>query len=79
MRQTLILQRQDLNMQNKFSDTYCYYAMQSFSSHPHGRSRPCCFSKVHTTTYMDGTDLEKYPAYKKDLTNLIKLITLQIS
>ena len=53
-------------MQNKFSDTYCYYAMQSFSSHPHGRSRPCCFSKVHTTTYMDGTDLQKYPAYKKD-------------
>lgn len=40
--------------------------MQSYSVHAHGRTRPCCLSKVLTTTYMEGTDLTRYPAYVRE-------------
>lgn len=53
-------------MQKKYDeikDTYCYYAMQGFSTTPHGRSRPCCISLMPTTTYMPGVEIEKYPRY----------------
>lgn len=53
-------------MQKKYDDikeTYCYYAMQGFSTQPHGRARPCCISRMPTTYYMSDIELEKYPHY----------------
>ena len=57
MRQTLILARQDQNMQKKLDnlpEKFCYLAMQGYSTHSHGRTRPCCFSRAGTNAYMPG-------------------------
>lgn len=48
-------------MQNKLDNlpgNYCYYAMQGYSTHPHGRSRPCCFSRQDTNEYMPGVQVK---------------------
>jgi len=54
-------------MQKKYNkDTYCHSAMHSFSLHSNGRTRPCCVSKVHTSKFMPGTDVQRYPAYSSN-------------
>lgn len=53
-------------MQKKYDDikdTYCYYAMQGFSTHPHGQARPCCINRMPTSHYMPSVEIEKYPHY----------------
>lgn len=45
------------------SDTFCYHAMQSYSTHPHGRSRPCCFSRQETRRFMPGINFQDTPEY----------------
>ena len=37
--------------------------MQSFSTHPHGRSRPCCFSRQETRKFMPGINFQDTPEY----------------
>lgn len=69
MQQILISQRQNQNMQNtsdKLPGNFCYYAMQGFSSHPHGRTRPCCFSRQNTKRFMSTVDVKKYPVYDQE-------------
>lgn len=51
---------------DKLPKNYCYFAMQGYSTHPHGRSRPCCFSREDTTTFMPGVDVSKYPVYEHE-------------
>ena len=42
---------------DKLPKNYCYLAMQGFSTHAHGRTRPCCFSRMGTNTYMPGVEI----------------------
>lgn len=42
---------------------FCYYAFQGYSTHPHGRSRLCCFNREDTTTFMPSVDVTQYPVY----------------
>lgn len=37
---------------NNLPEKFCYLAMQGYSTHAHGRTRPCCFSRIGTNTYM---------------------------
>ena len=50
-------------MSTSSPDTFCYHAMQSFSTHPHGRSRPCCFSRQETRKFMPGINFQDTPEY----------------
>ena len=43
---------------------FCYYAMQGYSTHPHGRTRPCCFSRVGTNEYMPDVDIHNIPEWE---------------
>ena len=43
---------------NELPKNYCYLANQGFSSHPHGRVRPCCFSMVGTNTFMPSVKID---------------------
>ena len=66
MQQILTLAKQGQSMQtksNKLPEHYCYYAFQGLSTHPHGRTRPCCFSREDTTVFMPSVDVTKYPMY----------------
>lgn len=38
-------------------EKFCYLAMQGYSTHGHGRTRPCCFSRMGTNTYMPGVKI----------------------
>lgn len=37
---------------------FCYLSMQGYSTHSHGRSRPCCFSRVGTNEYMPDVKID---------------------
>tara|TARA_B100000900_G_scaffold369490_1_gene347354 strand:+ start:6191 stop:7528 length:1338 start_codon:yes stop_codon:yes gene_type:complete len=39
-------------------EKFCYLAMQGYSTHAHGRTRPCCFSRTGTNTYMPGVRID---------------------
>ena len=39
-------------------EKFCYLAMQGYSTHGHGRTRPCCFSRVGTNTFMPGVRID---------------------
>ena len=39
-------------------EKFCYLAMQGYSTHAHGRTRPCCFSRVGTNTFMPGVKID---------------------
>ena len=43
---------------DKLPKNFCYLANQGFSSHPHGRARPCCFSMVGTNSFMPGVKID---------------------
>ena len=49
------MQNESDNLPAKF----CYLAMQGYSTHSHGRSRPCCFSRVGTNSYMPGVGIDQ--------------------
>jgi len=45
--------------------TYCYLAFNGLSTHPLGKSRPCCESEVDKVhTFVKGTDTKKYQFLK---------------
>lgn len=48
---------------SELPENYCYYAFQGYSTHPHGRTRPCCFSREDTVTFMPSVDVTKYPMF----------------
>src|SRR6056300_1561777 len=59
--QILILVKQGQSMPTKLDKlpkNFCYLANQGFSSHPHGRARPCCFSMVGTNSFMPGVKID---------------------
>ena len=61
MQQTLISAKQGQNMQTKSDNlpkNFCYLSMQGYSTHSHGRSRPCCFSRVGTNEYMPDVKID---------------------
>jgi len=52
-------------------DTYCYYAMQGFSTHAQGRARPCCVNNMRTSYHMSDVEVENYPIpYRQLLKNV---------
>jgi len=51
---------------NKLPGNFCYYAMQGYSTHPHGRTRPCCFSRQDTKKFMPSVDVTQYPVYEQE-------------
>lgn len=60
MPQILIFQKQGQNMpteSDKLPEKFCYLAMQGYSTHAHGRTRPCCFSRVGTNSFMPGVNI----------------------
>lgn len=68
MQQTLILAKQGQNMQTKsdnLPENFCYLSMQGYSTHSHGRTRPCCFSRIETNSYMPGVDVDSVPYWKE--------------
>lgn len=68
MQQTLTLVKQGQNMQNKLDKlpkNFCYFSMQGYSTHSHGRTRPCCFSRVETNAYMPGVDVHSVPYWRE--------------
>ena len=58
MQLILIYQKQGRNMSNSLPEKFCYLAMQGYSTHSHGRTRPCCFSRVGTNAYMPGVKID---------------------
>ena len=44
---------------------FCYLSMQGYSTHSHGRTRPCCFSRIETNSYMPGVDVDSVPYWKE--------------
>tara|TARA_B100001287_G_scaffold90998_1_gene76259 strand:+ start:3927 stop:5264 length:1338 start_codon:yes stop_codon:yes gene_type:complete len=46
------------NKLDKLPEKFCMLAMQGFSTHAHGRTRPCCFSRIGTNTYMPGVQIQ---------------------
>ena len=68
MQQTLISAKQGQNMQTKSDNlpkNFCYLSMQGYSTHSHGRTRPCCFSRIETNSYMPGVDVDSVPYWKE--------------
>lgn len=51
-------------MSKKLPGNFCYYAMQGYSTHGHGRTRPCCFSRMNTKTYMPGVQIRDIHEWK---------------
>lgn len=44
----------------EITDTYCYFAMHSFSIHAHGKARTCCVSRDNTSnTFIEGKQINK--------------------
>jgi len=61
VQQILTLVKQGQNMQKKLDnlpEKFCYLAMQGYSTHSHGRARPCCFSRVGTQTFMPDVKID---------------------
>lgn len=56
---------------DNIKDTYCYYAFQGFSTHSHGRARPCCISRMETVTYMPTVNLASVPHVNHQTANNI--------
>ena len=46
------------NESDNLPGNFCYYAMQGYSTHSHGRTRPCCFSRLGTNEYMPGVKID---------------------
>jgi len=68
VQQTLISAKQGQNMQTKSDNlpkNFCYLSMQGYSTHSHGRTRPCCFSRIETNSYMPGVDVDSVPYWKE--------------
>lgn len=60
MQQTSTSARQGQNMQTEsdnLPEKFCYLAMQGYSTHAHGRARPCCFSRANTNNFMPGVGI----------------------
>ena len=54
------------NELDKLPENFCYLAMQGCSTHSHGRSRPCCFSRISTHSYMPDVDIGSIPEWRND-------------
>lgn len=54
------------NKLDKLPEKYCYFSMQGYSTHPHGRTRPCCFSRIETNAYMPSVDIGAVPYWQED-------------
>jgi sulfatase maturation enzyme AslB (radical SAM superfamily) len=54
------------NELDKLPENYCYFSMQGYSTHAHGRTRPCCFSRVETNAFMPSVDIAAIPDWKHD-------------
>lgn len=46
------------NTSDNLPGNFCYYAMQGYSTHSHGRTRPCCFSRLGTNQFMPGVKID---------------------
>lgn len=45
---------------DEIAETYCYFAMHSFSIHAHGKARTCCVSRDNSTnTFIEGKQVNK--------------------
>jgi len=79
VQQTLILAKQGQNMQTKSDNlpkNFCYLSMQGYSTHSHERTRPCCFSRIETNSYMPGVDVDSVLIGKNTTTGIV--VTLVI-
>lgn len=55
-------------------EKFCYLAMQGYSTHAHGRTRPCCFSHVNTQAYMPGVRIDNIKEWQHHGNNNISTI-----